>query len=165
MPVERDFSPCVVVPRVSTRPRVSGQTDRRRQRPHRSHPAATQTPLRRRLQRFAHRRRSRYQVHQTSSLDPTGTVTLIGMCSGAVGFGAVAMDQLWVVGISGGSVEFGNLIQTAKRSTISVRHRVALSRCRRGRKCAEMPLNADTNRWAWRTDLKRFIARSRCRVG
>jgi hypothetical protein len=38
-----------------------------------------------------------------------GTVTLIGMCSGAVGFGAVAMDQLWVVGISGGSVERGNL--------------------------------------------------------
>jgi hypothetical protein len=31
------------------------------------------------------------------------------MCSGAVGFGAVAMDQLWVVGISGGSVERGNL--------------------------------------------------------
>ena len=55
--------------------------------------------------------------------------------------------------------------QTAKRSSISVRHWVALSRCRRGRKCAEMPLKADRNRWACRTDLKRFIARSRCRVG
>jgi hypothetical protein len=54
--------------------------------------------------------------------------------------------------------------QTAKRSSISVRHWVALSRCRRGRKCAEMPLKADRNRWACRTDLKRFIARSRCRV-
>jgi hypothetical protein len=38
-----------------------------------------------------------------------GTVTLIGMCSGAVGFGAVVMDQLWVAAISGGSVERGNL--------------------------------------------------------
>jgi hypothetical protein len=55
--------------------------------------------------------------------------------------------------------------QTAKRPSISVRHWVALSRCLRGRKCAEMPLKADRNRWACRTDLKRFIARSRCRVG
>ena len=54
--------------------------------------------------------------------------------------------------------------QTAKRSSISVRHWVALSRCLRGRKCAEMALKADRNRWACRTDLKRFIARSRCRV-
>jgi|GEM_PF-4717643 hypothetical protein len=30
-----------------------------------------------------------------------GTVTLIGMCSGAVGFGAVALDQRRVVDISG----------------------------------------------------------------
>ena len=37
--------------------------------------------------------------------------------------------------------------------------------CRRGRKCGEMPLNADRNRCACRIDLKRFIARSRCRVG
>jgi hypothetical protein len=44
------------------------------------------------------------------------------------------VDQLWVVGISGGSVEFGNLIPAAKRSAISVRHPVALSRWRRGRK-------------------------------
>ena len=75
------------------------------------------------------------------------------------------MDQRGVIGISGGSVELGDLIQTAKRSVISVRHPLALSRCRRGRKCAEMPLKADRNRWACRTDLKRFIARSRCRVG
>lgn len=39
-----------------------------------------------------------------------GTVTLIGMCSGAVGFGAVAMKQCWVVHISGGSVERGDLM-------------------------------------------------------
>jgi len=41
-----------------------------------------------------------------------GTVTLIEMCSGAVNFRAVAMDQRGVVGISGGSVyrvERGNL--------------------------------------------------------
>ena len=43
---------------------------------------------------------------------PEGTVTLIEMCSGAVSFRAVAMDQRRVVGISGGSVysvERGNL--------------------------------------------------------
>ena len=38
-----------------------------------------------------------------------GTVTLIGMSSRAVSFGSAAMDQLWGVDISGGSVERGNL--------------------------------------------------------
>jgi hypothetical protein len=46
-----------------------------------------------------------------------GTVTLIGMCSGAVGFGAVALDQHRVVDISGGSVELGNL--TPDREAVS----------------------------------------------
>jgi hypothetical protein len=32
------------------------------------------------------------------------------MCSGAVGFGAVALDQRWVVDSSGGSVELGDLM-------------------------------------------------------
>ena len=45
--------------------------------------------------------------HRRGRLD--GTVTLIEMCSGAVGFRALAMDQLGVVDISGGSVERGNL--------------------------------------------------------
>src|SRR5271166_5102736 len=39
-----------------------------------------------------------------------GTVTLIEIYSGAVGFGAVAMDQPWVVDISGGSVERRDLM-------------------------------------------------------
>ena len=55
--------------------------------------------------------------------------------------------------------------QTVKRSAISWRHRVADSRCRRGRKCGEMRLNADRNRCACRGEVHRFIARSRCRVG
>ena len=38
-----------------------------------------------------------------------GTVMLIEKCSSAVGFGAVAMKQRWVVHISGGSVERGDL--------------------------------------------------------
>jgi len=38
-----------------------------------------------------------------------GTVTLIGISSRAVSFGSAAMDQLWGVDISGGSVERGNL--------------------------------------------------------
>ena len=36
--------------------------------------------------------------------------------------------------------------QTVKRSAISCRHPLADSRCRRGRKCGEMRLNADRNR-------------------
>jgi hypothetical protein len=47
---------------------------------------------------------------KTLSSHGTGTVTLFENCCGVVGFGAVVVDQLWVVGISGGSVEFGNLI-------------------------------------------------------
>ena len=38
--------------------------------------------------------------------------------------------------------------QTEKRSLIVARYPVAGSRCRRGRKCGEMPLNADRGRWA-----------------
>jgi hypothetical protein len=38
-----------------------------------------------------------------------GTVTLIEECSSAVGFGGVAMKQRWIVHISGGSVERGDL--------------------------------------------------------
>src|SRR6185369_14723791 len=38
--------------------------------------------------------------------------------------------------------------QTVKRSAISARHSGAVSRCRPGRKCGEMPLNADKNRCA-----------------
>lgn len=55
--------------------------------------------------------------------------------------------------------------QTAKRSAISVRHSGAESRCRPGRKCGEIELNADRNRCACPGDVNRFIARSRCRVG
>ena len=41
----------------------------------------------------------------------------------------------------------------------------AVSRCRPGRKCGEMPLNTDKNRCACPGDVNRFIARSRCLVG
>src|SRR6185295_16392917 len=47
-----------------------------------------------------------------------GTVTLIGMSSRAVSFGSAAMDQLWGVDISGGSVERGNL--TPDREAIGI---------------------------------------------
>jgi hypothetical protein len=39
-----------------------------------------------------------------------GTVTLFENYCGVVGFGAAAVDQLWVVDISGGSVERGDLM-------------------------------------------------------
>jgi hypothetical protein len=50
----------------------------------------------------------RYEPYNLRAAD--GTVTLVGIYGGVVGFGAVAMDQLWVVDISGGSVERGDLM-------------------------------------------------------
>ena len=58
------------------------------------------------------------------------------------------MDQLCGVGISGGSVERGNLTPDREALIYFGSPLVALSRCLRGRKCAEMPLKADRNRWA-----------------
>ena len=58
------------------------------------------------------------------------------------------MDQRWGVGVSGGSVERGNLTPDREALIYFGSHWVALSRCRRGRKCAEMALKADRNRWA-----------------
>jgi len=49
-------------------------------------------------------------VEQGRPRGAAGAVMLVGIHGGAVGFGAVAMDQLWVVDISGGSVERGDLI-------------------------------------------------------
>jgi len=43
-----------------------------------------------------------------------GTVTLIEICSGSVVFGDMAMEQSGAVGVSGGSVEFGNLTPDRK---------------------------------------------------
>ena len=48
-------------------------------------------------------------VESVAIIASEGTVTLIEICSGAVDCGAMAMDQRWGVGISGGSVERGNL--------------------------------------------------------
>jgi hypothetical protein len=42
------------------------------------------------------------------------TVTLIEMCSGSVVFGDMAMEQSGAVGVSGGSVGFGNLAPDRK---------------------------------------------------
>jgi hypothetical protein len=47
-------------------------------------------------------------------------VTLFENCCGVVGFGAVVVDQLWVVGISGGSVEVGNLIPDGTVTLVSI---------------------------------------------
>ena len=69
------------------------------------------------------------------------------------------MDQRWGVGISGGSVERGNL--TPDREAL-IYLGSPLGRAEpmpSWSKVAEMPLKADRNRWACRTDLKRFIPR------
>ena len=50
-----------------------------------------------------------------------GTVTLIGMCSGAVGFGATAMDQLWALTFQAAASSAVPSPQTAKRSVITCR--------------------------------------------
>jgi hypothetical protein len=50
------------------------------------------------------------------------------------------MKQRWIVHIQAAVSSAVTSRQTAKRSAISVRHWVALSKCHRGRKCAQMPL-------------------------
>jgi hypothetical protein len=55
--------------------------------------------------------------------------------------------------------------QVVNRAAISRRYSWAPSRWRPGRKCGDIPLNADKNRWACPDKVNRFIARSRWRVG
>ena len=75
------------------------------------------------------------------------------------------MDQRWGVGISGGSVERGNL--TPDREAL-IYFGSPLGRAEPMPSWSKVRGDAGKgrrNRWACRTDLKRFIARSRCRVG
>jgi hypothetical protein len=72
------------------------------------------------------------------------------------------MDQCWVVGVSGGSVERSDLMPDREASS----HLGSpLSRAEPDavvvESGADMPLNADR----FRIDVKRFIARSLCRAG
>jgi hypothetical protein len=55
--------------------------------------------------------------------------------------------------------------QVVNRVLISCRYWTAVSRWRRGRKCGDIPLNADKDRCAPPGEVNFFMARSRCRVG
>jgi ribosomal protein L37E len=55
--------------------------------------------------------------------------------------------------------------QVANLVCISCRYPAAVSRCRRGRKCGDIALNADRNRCAPPGERNFFIARSRALVG
>ena len=104
------------------------------------------------------------QLHTLKVVSPEGTVTLVENWSGTVGFGAAAMKHRSVVHLSGNDGR-GDFPPDREAVSISVRHSGAVSRCRPGRKCGEMPRNADKNRCACPGDVNRFIARSRCLVG
>ena len=52
--------------------------------------------------------------------------------------------------------------QVAKRVVISCRYWIAVSRWRRGRKCGDIPLNADKNRWAPPGSRKKTRCSFRC---
>ena len=93
-----------------------------------------------------------------------GTVTLIEKYSGTSSLVQVPARNRRAVHFQAAAVAVISR-QTANRSTISVCHSAAVSRCRRGRKCGEMPEKADRNRCACPGEVKRFITRSRCRVG
>ena len=91
-----------------------------------------------------------------------GTVNLLKLSGGTgmvgsggsvcvAGSAAVAVPVTW--------------FQVVNRSAISRWYSLAPSRWRRGRKCGEMPLKADRNRWACPGEVNRFMARSRWRVG
>ena len=93
-----------------------------------------------------------------------GTVRLVGgLIVRVLCCASVLMESPVPVHVQAAVVLTGVIwLQTVKRSW---RHPVVDSRCRRGRKCGEMWLNADRNRCACRGEVNRFIARSRCRVG
>jgi hypothetical protein len=57
------------------------------------------------------------------------------------------------------------LFQVVNRSAISRRYSSVSGRWRPGRKCGDIPLKADKNRWACPGEVNRFMARSRWRVG
>jgi hypothetical protein len=59
----------------------------------------------------------------------------------------------------------GDAFQVVNRSVISRRYSSADGRWRRGRKCGDIPLNADKNRWACQAEVNHFRARSRAWVG
>ena len=94
-----------------------------------------------------------------------GTVTLIEKLSGTSSLVQVATGRHHAVHIQAAALVAVTSCQSANRSAISVRHSGAESLCRLGRKCCEMSPNADRRLCACPGEVKRFIARSRCRVG
>jgi hypothetical protein len=97
---------------------------------------------------------------------PRARFRLVGLIVRVLCCASVLMESPVPVHVRAAVVLTGVIwFQTVKRSAISCRHPVVDSRCRRGRKCGEMWLNADRNRCACRREVNRFTARSRCRVG
>ena len=94
---------------------------------------------------------------------PDGTVNLVAD-KGVRGV-LVRMGWLWCRGQAAAGASPVTWFQVVNRVVISCRYWVAVSRWRRGRKCGDIPLNADKNRWAPPAEWNRFIARSRCLVG
>jgi hypothetical protein len=92
-----------------------------------------------------------------------GTVKLlVDKGSGA----ALGQDGwLWRCGQAAAGASPVTWFQVVNLAFISCRYWAAVSRWRRGRKCGDIPLNADRNRWAPPAEWNRFIARSRCLVG
>lgn len=95
---------------------------------------------------------------QTEEYAAAGTVNLLKL-SGSTGMvgSAVGLCGLGQAAVAVPVTSF----QVVNRPAISRRYSSAPSRWRRGRKCGEMPLNADKNRCACPDEVNRFMARSR----
>jgi hypothetical protein len=75
------------------------------------------------------------------------------------------MGWLWRCGQAAVGASPVTWFQVVNRVVISWRYWVAVSRWRRGRKCGDIPLNAERNRCALPGEVNFFLARSRCLVG
>jgi integrase len=107
---------------------------------------------------------SMHDLRHTAALRMSrdGTVRLTGW-----GVAGAVLAQVWLRWCLGQAVvdRPTTWFQVVNRMAISRWYSLACSRWRRGRKCGDIPLNADRNRCAPPGEVNFFIARSRCRVG
>lgn len=115
------------------------------------------------LRRIATSSSSPDRVAAPGTSRPRGAVNLL-ILSGGTGMVGSGRVGLWGLGQAAVAVPVTSF-QVVNRLAMSRRYSLAPSRWRPGRKCGDIPLNADRNRCAPPGELNFFMARSRARVG